>query len=89
MKAKLYFDLTVEEDRESFDAATTNKAASLKAAVHAFKEEVLRKYRKYGGIEHTLTLEGDFDSATFAVAVVDAIETEFYEILERYGVDLE
>lgn len=91
MKAQLTFDLTNEEDADKFKEIASGNHENLKLAISAFKEDVLRRLRKYNvNLDEVLDKETDRNNAQqVAQDVAVHIEERFYEIIEEYGAELE
>lgn len=91
MKAKIIFDLENEEDKERFKNLANEKDTNQNVALWKFSQ-ILRNYRKYGGIFNDIEWQKEDDrknSETAAQRVIETLEGKFYSTLEEFEVELD
>lgn len=91
MRGQLTFDLEEHEDKARFEAIATDAHGKLKSAMSNFAQEVLRKYRKHGGLARAVGLSpaSTVSAEDVAQLCVERIEKMFYEELEDQEASIE
>lgn len=74
-------EVTVKTD-DNNEIKNILQSGRMCAMLWTFKEDILRKYRKYG-------FGSRFKDEELAEEVVDFIESEFYKLLDEYGINLD
>jgi len=90
MKAVLEFNLDEPEDQQAHKRAV--KATDAYLALWATGQEIFRPHRKHGYDDSRINAylgDGEGKEAEAVFEVISLLEERFYEILTKYGINLD
>jgi hypothetical protein len=84
MKKRINIEYYIETYEDNTEFLDTLKAADMRAALLAIREEVFRPARKHGYMN--ATLQGLMNDTETSVELVGLLEDMYNDILDRYDV---